>query len=82
MSPSFILTLVGLAGLYAGQRLFSGDDSMEMAFTGLGGLLLVLGLFFRFKAMAGASAADIRGANQKALIFNGVVVAAVAVYAL
>lgn len=83
MSPSFILTLVGFAGVFAGQRLFAGDDSMEMvAFTGLGALLLVAGLFLRFKAMSTATAADIKGAHKSALIFNLVAVAAMGVYAL
>jgi len=82
MSPSFILTLVGFAGLFAGQRLFGGDETTEWTLTGLGALFLAVGLFMRFKAMSTAQAADIRDANKKALIFNGVAVLSMVIYGL
>ena len=75
-----IFYLVGMGLLLIGERLFGGDDWKRWAFDGLG--LVALLVTFAMIARSRARAADVqREAHSAALMWAGVGLASVAVYA-
>lgn len=80
MSKSLMAWLAGMALLFAGQRLFVGNDMMALMLSAVGFLALFAGLFFRIQARSGSSDPHAQSAHRTALLLQGLGFASVIVY--
>ncbi len=81
MRPAAILYLLGMVLVFVGERVFGGESVWRQIFDG-SGLLLVLGGLVSAARAIGAGTEDQRSAHRQALIWGGVGLFSLVVYAL
>jgi len=82
MSGGTILYLLGMALVFAGQRMFDGTETAEMVLTASGLLAVASALGLRLKARAEAPTPDHRAGHTRALLYGLIGVGALVLYAL
>jgi len=82
MSGGTILYLLGMALLFAGQRMFDGTDTAEMVLTASGLLAVFAALGLRLKARGEAPTDEHRAGHGRALFFGLIGASALGLYAL
>ncbi len=82
MSGGSILYLIGLALLFAGQRMFAGSELAEPTLSAAGLLAVLAALALRLKARAAAPSEAHRRAHTQALLFGLLGASSILLYGL
>lgn len=82
MSGGSILYLIGLALLFAGQRMFAGTDVAELGLSAVGLVAVLAALGLRLKDRAEAPSDLHRAAHTKALLFGLLGASSILLYGL